>query len=82
FPISVYGDQAGTSYSGYYQETVYHPLVASFSVGGDYDSTRYGMRLGNGFIHALLRKGNVHTADGMKRFVRIVVDKSRQMARS
>ncbi len=82
FPISVYGDQAGTSYNGYYQETVYHPIVASFSVGGDYDSTRNGMRLGNGFIHALLRKGNVHTADGMKRFARIVVEKARQMARS
>jgi hypothetical protein len=82
FPISVYGDQQGTSYNGYYQETVYHPLVASFSVGGDYDSTRNGMRLGNGFIHAILRAGNVHTADGMKRFVRNVIEKARQMARS
>ena len=82
FPISVYGDQTGTSYNGYYQQTVYHPLVASFSVGGDYDSARNGMRLGNGFIHALLRKGSVHTAAGMKRFVGKVVEKSRQMARS
>ena len=27
---------------GYYRDTVYHPLVASFSVDGDYDSTRNG----------------------------------------
>lgn len=82
FPISVHGQQQGTSYNGYYKETVYHPLVASFSVGGQYDTTRSGMRLGNGFIHAILRQGNVHTADGMKRFVRNVIDKARQMARS
>ena len=82
FPISVHGQQQGSSYNGYYEDTVYHPLVASFSVGGDYDSTRNGMRLGNGFIHAILRQGNVHTADGMKRFARNVVEKARQMARS
>ena len=82
FPIQVHGHQQGTSYNGYYQETVYHPLVASFSIGGDYDSTRHGMRLGNGFIHALLRQGNVHTANGMKRFTQNVIEKARQMARS
>jgi len=82
FPIQVHGKQQGTSYNGYYKETVYHPLVASFSVGGDYDSTRDGMRLGNGFIHAILRQGSVHTANGMKRFMRNVIEKSRQMARS
>ncbi len=42
FPIQVYGHQAGASYNGYYKEIVYHPMVASFSVGGDYDSTREG----------------------------------------
>ncbi|MFC1757768.1 transposase, partial [Planctomycetota bacterium] len=36
--------------------------------------------LGNGFIHALLRKGNVHTANGIKRFVGNVIEKSKQMA--
>lgn len=80
FPIQVYGHQPGASYNGHYQETVYHPLVASFSVGGDYDSTREGLRLGNGFLHAVLRQGNVHTANGIKRFVRNVVDKARQLA--
>jgi len=61
FPIQVHGHQQGSSYNGYYRDTVYHPLVASFSVDGDYDSTRAGHRLGNGFMHAVLRKGEVHT---------------------
>jgi hypothetical protein len=82
FPISVHGQQQGSSYNGYYRDTVYHPLIASFSVDGDYDSTRNGHRLGNGFIHAVLRQGQVHTAQGMKRFTQSVVEYSRQMARS
>lgn len=80
FPITVYGSQDGASYNGYYKDTVYHPLIASFSVGGDYDSTRVGKRLGNGFIHATLRQGQVHTAHGVKRFVENTVRKARQMA--
>jgi Transposase DDE domain group 1 len=80
FPIQVYGHQPGASYNGYYKEIVYHPMVASFSVGGDYDSTREGLRLGNGYIHAVLREGNVHTAKGIKRFVRNVIKRARQLA--
>lgn len=80
FPIEVHGNQKGAAYNGYYHETVYHPMVASFSVGGDYDSTREGMRLGNGFIHCVLRQGNTHTAQGIKRFVRNVIEKAKQMA--
>lgn len=80
FPIPVHGQQKGAAYNGYYKDTVYHPMVASFSVGGDYDSTREGLRLGNGFIHCVLRQGNVHTAKGIQRFVRNVIDKARQMA--
>ena len=82
FPIEVHGQLQGSAYNGYYQETVYHPLVASFSVGGDYDSTRAGLRLGNGFIHAMLRQGQVHTAQGSKRFMQNVVAKARLLARS
>ena len=82
FPIVVHGQQQGSSYNGHYRDTVYHPLVASFSVHGDYDSTRHGHRLGNGFLHALLRQGQVHTAQGMKRFTQRVVGQARQMARS
>src|SRR6056297_482482 len=69
FPIEVHGKQHGASYNGYYKKSVSHPLVASLSVHGDYDSTRDGKRPGNGFIHATLRQGQVHTANGMKRFV-------------
>ena len=82
FPITVHGKQQGSSYNGYYRDTVYHPLVASFSVNGDYDSTREGHRLGNGFIHATLRQGQVHTAQGTRRFMQRVVKHARQMARS
>ena len=82
FPIEVHGHQQGSSYNGYYCDTVYHPLVASFSVDGDYDSTRNGHRLGNGFLHAILRQGQVHTAQGMKRFAQQVIGQARQMARS
>jgi hypothetical protein len=82
FPIVVHGEQQGSSYNGHYRDTVYHPLVASFSVHGDYDSTRHGHRLGNGFLHAVLRQGQVHTAQGMKRFTQRVVAQARQMARS
>jgi len=82
FPIAVHGKQQGASYNGYYRDTVYHPLVASFSVNGDYDSTREGHRLGNGFIHATLRQGQVHTSQGTRRFMRRVVEHARQMTRS
>lgn len=82
FPIVVHGHQQGSSYNGHYRDTVYHPLAASFSVDGDYDSARNGQRLGNGFIHAVLRQGQVHTSQGMKRFAQQVIGQARQMARS
>jgi hypothetical protein len=82
FPIVVHGQQQGGSYNGYYRDTVYHPQVASFSVHGDYDSTREGHRLGNGFIHATLRQGQVHTAQGARRFMERVIQHARRMARS
>ena len=43
---------------------------------------RYDHRLGNGFIHATLRQGQVHTAQGARRFMQRVVQHARQMARS
>jgi len=82
FPIVVHGQQQGGSYNGYYRDTVYHPQVASFCVHGDYDSTREGHRLGNGFIHATLRQGQVHTAQGVRRFMKRVIQHARQIARS
>ena len=71
FPIEVFGRQEGAAYNGYHQAVTYHPLVASFCAGGHYDSAKDGCRLGNGFLHALLRQGNVHTADGIRRFLRL-----------
>ena len=80
FPIDIFGDQAGAEYNGYYERKIYHPLVASFSVAGDYDSTREGWRLGNGFIHAILRRGNAHTAEGILRFLDRVLELAPQLA--
>lgn len=79
FPIVVHGRQPGAAYNGHYQDTVYHPLVASYSVAGDYDSMHEGQRLGNGFLHAILRQGQVHTAQGILRFVKEVVQKSKRL---
>jgi len=40
FPIEVFGRQAGAAYNGYHRAVTYHPLVASFCVGGHYDSAK------------------------------------------
>jgi Transposase DDE domain group 1 len=77
FTIETHGRQQGTRYNGHDRITCYHPLVASYTVAGDYDSFQRGHRLGQGFIHAILRSGNVHTASGAKRFFREVIRKSR-----
>jgi hypothetical protein len=76
FPIEVHGKQPGGAYHGYYRQTMYHPVVASFSPGGDYD----GSRLGEGFVHAILRRGNAGSAEGGARFVRETIRKSRILA--
>jgi len=78
-PIQAYGSQAGVKYNGYYRQEVFHPLVASYTVGGDYDGFQKGLRLGQGFIHAVLRAGNVHTASGAKRFFRETARKAKQL---
>ena len=78
FPIAVHGQQAGGAYNGYYKDTIYHPLVASFSAGGDYD----GPRLGDGFVHAILRKGNAASAAGAVRFILTAMKKCQGLARS
>jgi hypothetical protein len=80
FPIVVCGDQEGGAYHGHYREKIYHPLVASFCVEGEYDRNRLGARLGNGFLHAILRDGAAHTAQGGLRFLQNVIQKSRALA--
>ncbi len=77
FPIEVHGHQPGGAYNGYYKQTVYHPLIASFSCHGDYDAAR----LGEGFVHAVLRQGCVASAKGVGRFMGQVLVQSRSMAR-
>ena len=76
FPIAVHGRQQGGAYHGHYGQTMYYPLVASFSAGGDYD----GPRLGEGYVHAMLRRGNAGGAEGAARFVREAIRKARPLA--
>jgi len=76
FPIPVHGRQAGGAYHGYYRQTMYYPLVASFCAEGDFAATR----LGEGFIHAILRRGNAASADGAVRFVCETIRKARPLA--
>jgi hypothetical protein len=80
FPQEVCGGQPGAAWHGHYQAKIYHPLVASFAVEGDYDNRWQGGRLGNGFIHAILRRGNAHTAEGMKRFLKRVLQWASRLA--
>lgn len=58
FPIEVFGSQEGAQYHGYYSKKIYHPLVATLSHRGDFDSRR----LGDGFVYARLRPGSVDSA--------------------
>jgi len=76
FPIEVHGRQPGRAYNGYYRRSVYHPIVASFSAEGSYASAR----LGEGVIHAVLRRGNCHSAEGAIRTVRESIRKGRLLA--
>ena len=50
--------------------------MASFSAAGSYESSR----LGEGFIHAILRRGHAAGAEGMARFTREAIRKGRALA--
>ena len=76
FPIEVHGKQQGGAYHGHYHRTMYYPIVASFCAEGTYESTR----LGEGFVHAILRRGNAGGAEGAVRFVRETIRKARPLA--
>jgi len=77
FPIEVHGKQPGGAYHGHYRKTIYQPLAASFCAEGNFDSSR----LGEGFVHAILRRGNCGSAESMARFARETIRKSRSLAR-
>lgn len=76
FPIEVHGQQPGGAYHGYYRQTIYQPIVASFCAEGSYAAAR----LGEGFVHAMLRAGNCGGASGAVRFTRETIRKSRDLA--
>lgn len=78
FEIVTCRRQGGAEYNAYYGEKVYHPLVASFSAGGDHDSRR----LGDGFVHGMLRNGSVVSASGAVDFVMDALRKCEGMART
>jgi len=76
YPVEVHGKQPGAAYNGYYKKTIYSPLVACFSARGDFNAPR----LGDGFLHAILRKGNAAPAAGAARFIRRASAKARTLA--
>jgi len=76
YPIEVHGKQPGAAFNGHYRQTMYSPLVACFSAGGDFNTPR----LGDGFIHGILRKGNAAPAAGAAHFLRRASAKARKLA--
>jgi len=61
----VHGNQEGSAYNGFFESTCYHPLFC-FNNYGDCEG-------------AVLRPGNVHSADGWKEFLSPIVEKYRAM---
>jgi len=57
----VYGSQEGSAYNGHFNSTCYHPLFV-FNQEGDCEG-------------AVLRSGNVHSADGWKDLLEPIVDR-------
>jgi len=75
-PIELHGGQPGGAWHGHYHRKMYYPLVASFCAEGNFQSPR----LGEGFVHAILRRGNCGGAEGAVRFVRETIRKARSLA--
>jgi hypothetical protein len=61
----VHGSQEGSAYNGHFESTCYHPLFC-FNNYGDCEG-------------AVLRPGNVHSADGWREFLEPIVKKYREM---
>ena len=64
-PVQVHGQQPGSEYHGYYQQRMYHALVASCAESGD-------------LIDGTLRPGAAGSADGALPFIQAVVERCRQ----
>jgi hypothetical protein len=61
----VHGNQEGSAYNGHFESTCYHPLFC-FNNYGDCEG-------------ALLRPGNVHSANGWREFLSPIVDGYKEM---
>ncbi len=61
----VHGNQEGSAYNGHFSSTCYHPLFC-FNNYGDCEG-------------AVLRPGNVHSADGWREFLSPIVDRYKEM---
>jgi len=61
----VHGNQEGSAYNGFFESTCYHPLFC-FNNYGDCEG-------------AVLRSGNVHSADGWRKFLEPIVKRYREM---
>jgi len=61
----VHGNQEGSAYNGHFESTCYHPLFC-FNNYGDCEG-------------AVLRPGNVHSADGWEEFLEPIVKRYREM---
>ena len=61
----VHGNQEGSAYNGHFESTCYHPLFC-FNNYGDCEG-------------AVLRPGNVHSADGWRNFLSPIVDRYKEM---
>jgi len=61
----VHGNQEGSAYNGFFESTCYHPLFC-FNNYGDCEG-------------AVLRPGNVHSADGWEEFLEPIVKRYREM---
>ena len=76
FPIAVHGSQPGGAWHGHYHRKMYYPIVAGFSAEGTHESTR----LGEGFVHAILRRGDCGGAEGAARFAQESIRLARPLA--
>jgi hypothetical protein len=61
----VHGNQEGSAYNGHFESTCYHPLFC-FNNYGDCEG-------------AVLRPGNVHSADGWREFIEPIVGRYKEM---
>jgi hypothetical protein len=65
-PITVSGEQKGSKHNGHYHARIFHPLVAFMEETGD-------------LLDVQLREGQVHTADGVIKFISRLLRRLRKL---